>query len=511
MIEHYDVAVVGAGVGGLTAAARLAREGLRVLVVEQDPHHGGTAYTFIRRGFQFPMGPLGFSSPGLVRESWEKLTGKELELRRVDYLVRACGLEVVISLPWPRLESELSGIFPAEAAGIHDFIDLLRRTAASAGPDPASAVHAGVSLDGLVRDARLRRILGSQGTREPYSSLALLASMWDLMYEVGIHYPVGGFRGFCDGLADAVSGGGHEGGEIRLRTEVAEIVAGAGRVTGLILADGSEIAADAIICNADFKTTFLSLLAPEQVPEEWRGAVRDARQTSSNLQVALGVDAERVDLSAFKRASRIIYRRNAGCAGLDEAGLDWDAEEIDPQALAGRELELCLWSADDAALAPPGGAVVVIRAGAAYRHFARFRPSHGARTPGYAGYKERLGSALVAEATTVLPGLAEAIEAMDVATPLTFKDRGRRSDGAVAGWSWEFSDDQQEAERELVRTPLAGLYMAGYQALSSLRLGGIPTAIQSGQLAAKAMLDGAPPVCEVTIPRPPERPLRGQP
>ena len=54
----------------------------------------------------------------------------------------------------------------------------------------------------------------------------------------------------------------------------------------------------------------------------------------------------------------------------------------------------------------------------------------------------------------------------------------------MAGWSWEFSDDQQEAERELVRTPLAGLYMAGYQALSSLRLGGIPTAIQSGRLAA---------------------------
>lgn len=511
MNEHFDVAVIGAGVGGLTAAAMLAREGLRVLVVEQDPHPGGTAYTFIRRGFQFPMGPLGFSSPGLVRGSWEELTGKELELRRVDYLVRAWGLEVVISLPWPRLESELSGIFPAEAAGIHDFIDLVRRTAASdrrpggqprgARPDPASAIHAGVSLNGLVSDERLRRILGSQGTREPYSSLALLASMWDLMCGVGIHYPVGGFRGFCDGLADAVSGSGRKGGGIRLRTEVAEIVANEGRATGLILDDGSEIRADAIISNADFKTTFLSLLARERVPEEWREAVRDARQTSSNLQVALGVDAQRVDLSAFARASRIIYRSSAGSAGLAEAEPDWDAEEIVPATLAGRELELCLWSADDAALAPPGGAVVVIRTGAAHRHFARYRPARGARTPGYAGLKERLGSALTAEAATVLPGLAEAVEVMDVATPLTFEDRGRRSGGAVAGWSWEFSGGRGEVERELVRTPLAGLYMAGYQAFSSLRLGGIPTAIESGRLAAKAVLAAAPPVSEVTIPR----------
>ena len=363
------------------------------------------------------MGPLGFSSPGLVRESWEKLTGKELELSRVDYLVRACGLEVAISLPWPRLESELSGIFPAEAAGIHDFIDLLRRTAASAGPDPASAIHAGVSSTAWCGTRVCDASWAARERGEPYSSLALLASMWDLMCEVGIHYPVGGFRGFCDGLADAVSGGGHEGGEIRLRTEVAEIVAGAGRVTGLILADGNEIAADAIICNADFKTTFLSLLAPEQVPEEWRGAVRDARQTSSNLQVALGVDAERVDLSAFKRASRIIYRRNAGSAGLDEAEPDWDAEEID---LAGPGRPGTGTVLVEHRRRGPGphraGAVVVIRAGAAYRHFAQFRPSRGARTPGYAGYKERLGSALVTEATTVLPGLAEAVEAMDVAT-----------------------------------------------------------------------------------------------
>jgi all-trans-retinol 13,14-reductase len=497
--ERWDAVVVGAGLGGLTAAARLVGEGLRVLLVEQDPHPGGTAYTFIRRGFQFPMGPLGFSSPGLVRETWEELTGKVLELRRVDYLVRTCGLEAVISLPWPRLESELVSVFPSEAAGIHDFLDLVRRNDR---PGPASAVHAGVSLDGLVRDERLRRILGSQGTRESYSSLALLASMWRLMCEEGIHYPVGGFRFFCDGLADTVHCAGRQGGEIRLQTEVAEIVADAGQATGLILGDGSEIEAGAIICNADFKTTFLSLLAPRQVPPEWSEAVRDARQTSSNLQVALGVDAERVDLSAFARAGRIIYRRSEGNACLAEIELDWDAEELDPAALAGRELELCLWSADDAALAPPGGAVVVIRTSAAYRHFARLRPARGARTPGYAAYKERLGSALTAEAATVLPGLAEAIEVMDVATPLTFEDRGRRSGGAVAGWSWEFGNDREGVERELVRTPLAGLYMAGYQAFSSLRLGGIPTAMESGRLAAAAVLDGAPPVSEVTIPRP---------
>ncbi len=124
--EGYDAAVIGAGVGGLTAAACLAREGLRVLVLEQEPHPGGTAYTFIRRGYQFPMGPLGFSSPGPVREAWEGLTGQELRLRRVDYLLRAFGLEVPLSLPYPRLEEELQALFPGEAAGIRGFFDVVR-------------------------------------------------------------------------------------------------------------------------------------------------------------------------------------------------------------------------------------------------------------------------------------------------------------------------------------------------------------------------------------------------
>ncbi len=503
MGRHYDVVVVGAGVGGLTAAARLAREGLRVLVVEQDSHPGGTAYTFIRRGFQFPMGPLGFSSPGLVREAWEGLTGEPLELRRVDYLVRAFGLETVISHPFPLLEEELARIFPKEAAGIREFFEAVMRTvavlrdpAAPAGSKPASDY-----LRGLVGDERLRRILGSLGTLEPYSSLALIAAQWELMCNEGIHYPVVGFRRFCDGLAAAVTAG-RSGSEIMLRSEVEEITASGGRATGVVLGDGTCVSAGAVISNADFKSTFLSLLAPGEVPPEWRDAVSGAKQTSSNLQVSLGVDAGRVDLSAFDQAGRIIYRRDPG-AGLRDAGVDWDVGEIDPQDLARQELELCLWSAGDEGLAPHGGAVLVIRTAAFHRHFIRFRPPGGGarvmRTHDYQDYKRRLGLTLVEEAGRVLPGLPEAVEVMDVATPLTFEDRGRRSDGAVAGWSWDFEEGHSQVARALVRTPLVGLYMTGYQAFSSLIMGGVPTAMESGLLAAEAVFSGAPPVSEVII------------
>jgi phytoene dehydrogenase-like protein len=89
---------------------------------------------------------------------------------------------------------------------------------------------------------------------------------------------------------------------------------------------------------------------------------------------------------------------------------------------------------------------------------------------------------------------------MDVATPLTFEERGGRSQGAVAGWSWDYEDNPSYRPVELVQTPIHGLYMAGYQAYSALFMGGVPMAMASGSRAAEALLQGAGPSHEVRIP-----------
>ncbi len=100
----------------------------------------------------------------------------------------------------------------------------------------------------------------------------------------------------------------------------------------------------------------------------------------------------------------------------------------------------------------------------------------------------------------MIPGLQDAIVVMDVATPLTFEDQGGRSGGAVAGWSWDYQDFRDSSPRELIQTPIRGLYMAGYQAYSALFLGGIPTAMESGKRAADAVLTRADPTEEILIP-----------
>jgi phytoene dehydrogenase-like protein len=286
--------------------------------------------------------------------------------------------------------------------------------------------------------------------------------------------------------------------EIRLNKEVAEIRVENGRVLGVTLKEGTQIDSDSVISNADYKNTFVRLIGPERVSRVWYKAVSTAKQTGSIFQVCLGIDARKVNLSAFKKASRIIYRRDP--KDIKEETLHWDAVEIDPEALASQELEVSLWGGDEKITSPGEKAVVVIRVEAEHRHFKRYRAVSTRRIPEYQDYKIRLGQALIHEIESLIPGLEKSILVMDIATPLTFEDQGGRSEGAVAGWSWDYEDLRDDKPRELIRTPIKGLYMVGYQAFSALFMGGVPTAMESGKRAAKAVLDGAGPIEEIRLP-----------
>jgi len=508
MREYWDTIVIGSGMGGLTAAANLVKEGLKVLVLERNPHPGGTAYIYHRKGFTFPMGPLGFSHPELIRKTLEDLgCGEDLELSRVHYRIKAFDLDIPLSLPYSEIVTEFSKIFPLDASSIKEFFSSVEEVMSSQKTmnfkplhlKRASNISASAYLSRLTKDWRLRRILGSIGTREPYSNLPLLAAMWNLMSHEGIWFPEEGMQSFCERLVRAVVGNYDNTGEIRLNKDVVKILVDQGKVMGVILKDGTQINSSSVISNADYKTAFLKLMEPKMIPPEWYDAISSARQTGSIFQVCLGLDAAKVDLSTFKEVSRLIYRRS-GEVVKERENLDWSVQEIDPEALASQELEVSLWGKDWRLPASEGRVVIVIRTEADYNHFAKYRSGWRQRSPEYQRYKTRLAHTLILEIETFIPGLANAILVMDVATPLTFEDQGGRSGGAVAGWSWDYEDFRDDQPKELIGTPIKGLYMAGYQAFSALFMGGVPTAMESGKRASKAVLQGAGPIGEILIP-----------
>ena len=105
-----------------------------------------------------------------------------------------------------------------------------------------------------------------------------------------------------------------------------------------------------------------------------------------------------------------------------------------------------------------------------------------------------LARKLVAAAEHVLPGLTAAVEFIEAATPLTYADWGGRYQGSIAGWTWSAESSRAFQGKLLVETPVENLYLAGIYAATELFLGGVPTALYTGELAARHVLGETPPL-----------------
>lgn len=500
----FDVVVIGAGLGGLMAAAKLARSGLRVLVLERKITPGGTSYIFRRMGYAFPMGPLSFGFPGRVLSFLaEAGVSRDIGFRRSGFEVRTPSLDVIISRPLSELEAELARLFPGEAAGLRGFFAELGSAIAVSkdrdlwhpdfqgaapgampgGPEARflegrvravnglAGISAAAVLDRHIADPYLRNLLGSMGSEPPEMSMLNLALMWNVMAEEGIWFPEVGVHGLADLLRERLAASG---GELRLGRPVAKVLVEDGRACGVVTADGETIRSRWVVSNADYKTTFLDLLDPRDVPATHLDEVRAVPYTGSELCVYLGLRPDEVDLSAL-RVEHLFYRPELG-------------EPSGPADFARREIEICLWSRKAPALVPEGRAAIVLRASFPYEELAPMRTGEKRRAEGYAARKKALADALVATAERVLPGLAAAVEVREAATPLTYRDWGGRRDGSIAGWAWAARPAGAASGKVLVRTPVAGLLAVGAYAATELFLGGVPTALFTGRLAAEIVL-----------------------
>ena len=288
------VIVVGAGLGGLSAAAHLIADGHHVTVIEREPIPGGRAGLIADAGFRLDNGPTVLTMPELLAETF-RAVGAEMAdycpIRPVDPMYRAVYADGSTLRIWHdrhRMLDEIEAFAgPKDAAGFERFctwlhelytvemahfidvnfdspLDLLRPIA------PALKLvrlggfgKLGRKVASFFDDERLRRIFSFQSMYAglaPYDALAIYAVITYMDSVRGVFFPEGGMHRMATGLADAIAAAG---GQFRYRAPVAAIVrqpGPRGRVRGVQLVDGEFVEADAVVCNLDLPVAYRTLL-----------------------------------------------------------------------------------------------------------------------------------------------------------------------------------------------------------------------------------------------------------
>jgi phytoene desaturase len=293
------VVVIGAGVGGMAAAARLRVRGHEVTVVEAADTHGGKLGTFRRDGFAFDTGPSLFTLPAVYRDLFLK-TGAPLE-ECVDLVALDPGFTYRFAdgtlLPMPGVGVGRGATAMGEALGgraAEDWRALQQRAgrmwATTRRPfleSPLSGmgdllpmardlravrtVAPWQTLRGLGRatlsDWRARQVLDRYATyagSDPRRAPAVLATIPYVEATFGAWHLAGGLRSLADALRARLD---ERGVTVRMATPATRIVLTGDRVSGVEVAGGEVLPADVVVANADARVVYGELLgdlAPAQ-------------------------------------------------------------------------------------------------------------------------------------------------------------------------------------------------------------------------------------------------------
>jgi phytoene desaturase len=283
--------VIGAGFGGLAAAIRLRAAGHQVSLVEALAQPGGRAAVFRQAGFTFDAGPTIITAPWLFDELFA------LGGRRLAEVVPLVPLDPFYNVRFEdgsvfrytgredEIRDQVRAFSPGDLPGYERFaraakaifergFPLIDRPFLSMGsmlriaPD-LLRLRALASVSTLVnrhlRDERLRQVFSFHPLLiggNPFHTTAIYALIHHLEKTWGVWFPKGGTGALVAALAQLFV---DLGGELRLGERVEEILVnrGARRATGVRLADGSTVPADAVVSNADAATTYLRLLPPD--------------------------------------------------------------------------------------------------------------------------------------------------------------------------------------------------------------------------------------------------------
>jgi phytoene desaturase len=293
MKDHYSspnpsrAIVIGAGLGGLSAAMRLGAKGYQVTLLDRLDRAGGRGSSITQNGHRFDLGPTIVTVPQVFRQLWAECGrdfDKDVDLRPVDpyYEIRwRDGSNFRVRQDEDAMIAEVRRLFPRDEAGYRQFLkdseeryqfgfeglgrrpmnklmDLVREIPGFVRLRADRSVHAHAKA--RVKDPRLQMALSFHplfigGDPTHVTSMYILVS--HLEKEFGVHYAMGGVQAMADAMVRVIE---DQGGHVRQGVEVDEILTRNGAACGVRTTDGEEMQTDIVVSNADPGHTYGHLL-----------------------------------------------------------------------------------------------------------------------------------------------------------------------------------------------------------------------------------------------------------
>jgi phytoene dehydrogenase-like protein len=496
MSVRYDVVVIGAGMNGLTCAAYLAKAGLKTLVLEgRDVIGGGALTAEIAPGFRAPV--LAHATGPLRRDVVDDLRLATHGLQFLPSAVAVTGLgsnasPVVLHHDTARTSDGLRACSPHDAdawpafvrsrAAIGKVIGTLFTVTPpsvdSPGPRDLWALlqtlreFRALSKDDAYRLLRwgpmpaadlvsecfdyepLRAVLacgGIFGTRfGPWSAgsgmVMLLAAANNALAAPGSLFVRGGPGALVEAVASAVRSAG---GTIETGRSVARVWTRDERAQGVVMADGSEIPARAVISAIDPKRTFLQLCDPVDLAPEFLWRMRNYRVFGTVAKVNLAL-SEMPEVPGVAR--EVLTGRIRICPELDYLERAFDHSKYG-QYSTEPYIEFTIPSLIDDTLAPAGKHVL-----SAYVQFAPYQ----LRDTTWDAERDNFLRVSLDTLERYVPGLRSRIVEQQVITPLDLERTYGFSGGHI--FHGELALDQLLTMRPLLgwasyQTPIANLYL----------------------------------------------------
>ena len=507
LADHYDTIIIGSGMGSLTTAAILAKEGQKVLVLERHYTAGGFTHVFKRKGYEWDVGIhyigevqrpnsvikrlFDYISDGELKwadmgEIYDKIVigNKSYDLRK--------GVE--------NFKNQLKEYFPEEADAIDKYVDIIFESAKTAQKfytdkalPPLLSKLMGKSMrepyykfsdrttydvvSSLTSNEELIKVLtaqyGDYGLTPKKSSFAMHTSVVK-HYFGGGSFPIGGSSKIAETIDPVIEAAG---GTILISAEVEEIEIKNNKATGVIMADGRVFTANNIVSGAGIMTTTHKLL-PKAIVEKHK----------------LGEQSQKVERSVAHACLYIGLKGSPKELQLPKTNYWVYPENGDHDACLGRYLKntdeefpvvyISFPSAKDPDWSNryPGKSTIDIITLVPFEAFEKFQDTRWMkRGEEYEALKEKIAQRLLKELYKQMPQVEGKVDYYELSTPLTTQHFVNYEKGEIYGLDHSPSRFRQRFLQP--RTPIKNFYLTGQDIVSV----GVGAALFSGVLTTSAM------------------------